>query len=127
LATPPRPKGKEFFDNRSDLLLDGPFVGCNGDWNGDGIPNGVAYVFGNAPVSPTGKGRMPVPPSIPADVDVYLDRSQNLDSWALNRVKWENGAPPVFAGTFSIVASEVVDSFVSPSGRAFYRYRVVRR
>lgn len=100
----------------------------DGDWNGDGIPNGVAYVFGNIPVSMTGRGRIPVPPSIPADVDVYLDRTIDLGTWALARVSWVNGAPPVFAGgNISIVGSEVVDALNPPGGKAFYRYRVVKR
>lgn len=99
-----------------------------GDWNRDGILNGVAYVFGNTPVSPTGKGKIPVPPSIPADVNVYLDRSSTLVTWALDRVRWVNGAAPVFvSGNFSIVAGEVVDTSTIAGGKAFYRYRVVRR
>ena len=100
----------------------------DGDWNGDGIINGIAYVFGNTPVSPTGKGKIPVPPSIPADVDVYLDRTIDLETWALDRVRWVNGAAPTFAGAnFSIVAGEVVDTQNPAGGKAFYRYRVVRR
>ena len=99
-----------------------------GDGNGDGIINGVAYVFGNTPVSPTGKGKIAVPPSIPTDVDVYLDRTIDLDTWALDRVRWVNGAAPTFAGgNFSIVAGEVVDAQNPPGGKAFYRYRIVRR
>lgn len=100
----------------------------NGDWNGDGIRNGIAYVFGNTPVSPTGKGKIPVPPSIPADVNVYLDRSLTLDSWTLDRVRWVNGAAPTFANAnWTIAAGEVVDSSNPSGGKSFYRYRVVRR
>ncbi len=99
-----------------------------GDWNGDGILNGVAYVFGNTSVSPTGVGRIPVPPLIPADVDVFLDRSTTLATWALARVSWVNGAPPTFvSGNFTIVGGEVVDASNLAGGRAFYRYRVVKR
>ena len=97
-----------------------------GDWNGDGIPNGIAYVFGNTPVSPTGRGKIPVPPSIPADVDVYLDRSLDLVGWLTGRVSWVNGGAPTFASIyFSIVGGEVVDT--NTSYKAFYRYRVVQR
>ncbi len=99
-----------------------------GDGNGDGIPNGVAYVFGTTRVSPTGKGKIPIPPAIPADVDVYLDRSIDLTTWLLARVSWVNGAAPTFVnGNFSIVAGEVVDTANPPGGDLFYRYRVVRR
>lgn len=98
-----------------------------GDWNGDGIPNGAAYVFGNTRVSPTGKGRIPVPPSIPGDVEVYLDWSDALGVWE-SIASWTSGLPPVFsAGDVSIIGSEVVDTFSPEDGSAFYRYRVVRR
>ena len=100
----------------------------SGDWNGDGIINGISYVFGNTFVSPTGKGKIPVPPFIPADVDIFLDKSPDLAAWNLARVSWVNGAAPAFVnGNFSIVAGEVVDTFFSSSGKSFYRYRVVKR
>ena len=99
-----------------------------GDWNGDGILNGVAYVFGNTPVSPTGKGKLPAPPAIPADVNVFLDRTADLNTWALNRVRWENGAAPAFINdNWTIVAGEVIDASTIAGGKAFYRYRVVKR
>ena len=99
-----------------------------GDWNGDGISNGIAYVFGNTPVSPTGKGKLPAPPAIPADVNVFLDRTADLNTWALNRVRWENGAAAAFInGNWTIDAGEVIDASNVAGGKAFYRYRVVRR
>lgn len=99
-----------------------------GDWNGDGIINGVAYLFGNTPVSTSGKGRITAPSLIPPDVDIYLDRSSNLETWALARVRWVNGAPPTFVSpNFTIVAGEVVDTSTIVGGKAFYRYRVVQR
>lgn len=67
-----------------------------GDWNGDGIINGVAYVFGNTPVTTSGKGRITAPASIPADVDLYLDFTGNLATWERGIVRWVNGAPPEF-------------------------------
>ena len=100
-----------------------------GDWNGDGIINGVAYVFGNTPVTTSGKGRITAPASIPADVDVYLDYSASLVNWeGPGIVRWVNGAPPQFIdNSVSIVGNEVVDTFVPAGGKAFYRYRVVHR
>ena len=99
-----------------------------GDGNGDGISNGVAYVFGNTPISMTGQGRIPVPPSIPPDTDVYLDKSPDLGIWNLARVSWVNGAAPTFVnGNFSIVNGVVVDVQIPAGGKAFYRYRVVKR
>jgi hypothetical protein len=99
----------------------------NGDANGDGLPNGVVYVFGSTRLNATVRGRVPVPPSIPADVDVFLDRSLTLAAapgWAAV-AGWVNGADPVFASGVSIVGGEVRDTVAGPS--AFYRYRVVKR
>ena len=99
----------------------------DGDWNHDGILNGVEYVFGTTRLSPTGKAKVPAPPSLPADVDVFLDRSLNLTvspGWA-PVASWVNSSAPVFASGVSLVGSEVVDTFAGP--KAYYRYRVVLR
>jgi hypothetical protein len=101
-----------------------------GDWDRDGIPNGIAYVFGGTRITAlsaaSGVGRIAAPPSIPADVDLYLERSSDLDSWQ-DIVSWVNLAAPAFAdpGSTSIVNAEVIDQ--GNVGRFFYRYRVVRR
>ncbi len=98
-----------------------------GDWNGDGIMNGVAYVFGNTGITPTGRGRIAAPPSIPADVNVYLDRNTALSAapgWAAI-TSWVNGAAPVFVSGVTLAGGEVYDTFTGP--RAYYRYRVTRR
>ena len=98
-----------------------------GDWNKDGIPNGVQYVFGTTRLNPTGRGSVFAPPAIPADVDVYLDRSTNLTAspgWA-PVASWVNAAAPVFASGVTLVTGEIRDTIAAP--RAFYRYRVVKR
>ncbi len=99
----------------------------DGDWNHDGILNGVEYVFGTTRFNPTGKAKVPAPPAIPADVDVFLDRSLNLTAspgWA-PVASWVNSAAPVFASGVSLAGGEVVDTFAGPI--AYYRYRVVLR
>ena len=61
-------------------------------------------------------------------MNVFLDRTIDLETWALDRVRWVNGAAPTFAGgNLSIVAGEVVDAVNPSGGKAFYRYRVVHR
>ena len=103
-----------------------------GDWNGDGVSNAVAYVFGNTRIEPVGgqavgTGKIPAPPAIPADVNVYLELSgQSLSVWE-QIVRWENGNAPVFKypNFTSITGGYVVDT---GNGRPFfYRYRITRR
>ena len=104
-----------------------------------GVPNGVAYVFGPTPPAPIGgnpggTGKIAAPPSIPADVNVYLELSaagvggvvMALEGW-VPIVSWVNGQPPVFAypSFTSIVGGFVIDN-ANPSP-FFYRYRVVQR
>ena len=122
------PEGAGFADWASTNIPVGQDATFAGDGNADGVLNGVAYVFGNTPLNSTGKGKVPVPPSVPADVDVYLDRSTALAASGWFAVaSWVNGIAPVFAGGVSIVGGEVRDTFVPPGGKAFYRYRVVKR
>jgi hypothetical protein len=97
-----------------------------GDWNSDGITNGVDYVFGNARISLTGLGKILAPPGIPSDMDVHLERNPTLALADWTPVaSWVNGAAPTFAPGVSLVSGEVRDSFIGP--RAFYRYRIVLR
>ena len=103
-----------------------------GDWNGDGVSNAIAYVFGNTRIQPvggqpSGTGKVPVPPSVPADVNVYLELSApSLSAWE-QIVRWENGNAPVFQypGLTSITGGYVVDT--DNSRPFFYRYRITRR
>ena len=98
----------------------------NGDGNRDGILNGVAYVFGTTRLNPTGKGKVLAPLTIPADVDVYLDRSPTLAAATWTPVaSWVNAAAPVFASGVTLVSGEIRDTIAVP--KAFYRYRVVKR
>ena len=118
-------------------LPPGSDMSFDGDGNGDGIPNGVAYVFGNTPISPvggqsSGTGRIPAPPSIPPDVDVYLEASaaalggSPLQVWGVF-ISWEDGNPPsIVSPDFdSIVGNEVVSTGLGAT--YFFRYRVVQR
>ena len=103
-----------------------------GDWNGDGVPNAIAYVFGNTRIEPVGgqapgQSKIPAPPSIPADMNVYLEWSeQSLSAWE-QTVSWVGGNDPVFAypGYTSIAGGYVMET--GSNGSFFYRYRVVRR
>ena len=124
-ATSPPPTGYALWASLN--IPAGRDASFNGDGNGDGIPNGIAYIFGNTPVSPAGRGRIPAPPTIPADVDVFLDHSTNLNAWTLGSVRWENGAAPVFGSGFSIASGIVVDAANPAGGSRFYRYRATRR
>ncbi len=97
----------------------------DGDWNQDGIPNGVAYVFGNARISSSGRGRIAIPPTSRSDVDVFLDHTNLFQVWQ-PIVQWLGGAAPsIIVGGVSLVSGEVVDTAGGPD--AFYRYRVVKR
>jgi hypothetical protein len=105
-----------------------------GDWNADGVSNGISYVFGNTRIIPlggnaAGTGRVPAPGAIPPDVDVYLELSagtQALNAW-VPLVSWVGGAPPVFhfPGYTFITNGEVVDT--SNAIPFFYRYRIEQR
>lgn len=109
----------------------------DGDGDGDGIPNGIAYVFGNTAIQPVGNqpagtGRIPAPPSIPADVNVYLEASavglsdDPLEDWNVI-ISWENGNPPNIdaPGFNSIIGNEVVS--IGLGSTYFFRYRVELR
>lgn len=106
----------------------------DGDWNVDGVSNGISYVFENTRIIPLGgnapgTGRVPAPGAIPPDVDVYLELSagtQALNAW-MPLVSWVGGALPVFhfPGFTSITNGEVVDTG-NPSP-FFYRYRIEKR
>lgn len=104
----------------------------NGDWNGDSVPNAIAYVFGNTRIEPVGgqalgQSKIPAPPAIPADVNIYLEWSErSLSNWE-QTVSWVGGNAPVFAypGFTSIAGGYVLET--GSNGSFFYRYRVVRR
>jgi len=115
------------YDSWADANIpSGKDASFNGDWNEDGTPNGVEYVFGNVGITPNGRGSVPAPPSIPADVDVYLERSSTLTASSWNPVaSWIGGASVVLAEGLTIEGDEVRDE--SPAERLFYRYRVVLR
>ena len=88
--------------------------------------NGVDYVFGTTKITTTSQGRITVPPSIPSDVDVYLDRSTTLSTGGWTPVvSWVNGTAPTFASGLSLLVGEVIDTFAGP--KSFYRYRIVKR
>ncbi len=93
-----------------------------GDWNRDGVPNGVEYVFGDAAIDPS----LPVPPGVPADVEIHLDRSFALGppTWT-TIASWIDGAPVFLAEEILVEDGLVVDGSSEP--RAFYRYRVLLR
>ena len=80
--------------------------------------------------SPDGTGKIAEPPSIPSDVDVYLEWSYGaggLQTWT-TIITWENGLPPVFLYPTwtSIVDGFVIDTGIGASA-FFYRYRVEQR
>lgn len=120
----------DYFHWASTNIPAGADPSFDGDWDHDGILNGIAYVFGGTRIhargGAAGVGRIAAPLSIPADVDLYLERSSDLDSWQ-DIVSWVNLAAPAFTdpGSTSIVNGEVIDH--GNVGKFFYRYRVVRR
>ncbi len=103
-----------------------------GDWNRDGVTNAIDYVFGTTRIQPVGgqvqgTGRIPAPPSIPADVNVFLDSSElSLANWQ-TIVSWVGGAPALYAfpAFTSVTGGHVVDS--GNNSPYFYRYRITRR
>ena len=96
------------------------------DANGDGLSNGLTYIFGTAPIRFTSPGRIPAPATIPADVDVYCERTTTFAANGWTPVaSWVNGAAPVLASGVTLVSGEVRDSFPGP--RASYRYRALQR
>ena len=103
-----------------------------GDWNRDGVSNAVDYVFGTTRIQPVGgqvqgTARIPAPPSIPADVNVFLESSElTLGNWQAI-VSWVGGAPPVYAfpAFTSLTGGQIVDS--GNNSPFFYRYRITRR
>ncbi len=130
ILPPPGPSGYDLW--ASTNIPAGGDATFTGDWNGDGVSNAVAYVFGNTRIEPvggqpSGTGKIPAPPAIPADVNVYLELSgQSLFVWE-QIVRWENGNAPVFKypSLTSITGGCVVDT---GNGRPFfYRYRITRR
>ena len=127
----PGPSGYDLWASQN--IPAGKDASFTGDWNGDGVLNAVAYVFGNTRIEPVGgqpvgTGKIPAPPAIPADVNVYLEwtrGSSGLSTWE-QIVRWENGNAPVFDPNYtSFTANYVVD--VGGPSPFFYRYRITRR
>ena len=126
----PGPSGYDLWASQN--IPAGKDASFTGDWNGDGISNAVAYVFGNTRIEPvggqaSGTGRIPAPPAIPTDVNVFLELSApSLSAWE-QIVRWENGNAPVFKYPqyTSITGGFVVDT--ENSRPFFYRYRITRR
>lgn len=126
----PGPSGYDLW--ASTNIPAGKDASFGGDWNGDGVSNAVAYVFGNTRIEPVGgqpegTGKIPAPPGIPADVNVYLEWSQvSLSAWQ-QIVRWENGNAPSFQfpAYTSITGGYVVDT--DNARPFFYRYRITRR
>ena len=78
------------------------------------------------PFTSSARGVFPAPPAIPADVDLYLERSTTLAAAGWTPiVSWVNAAAPTFASDVSLISGEVRDTTTAP--RALYRYRVVLR
>jgi hypothetical protein len=97
-----------------------------GDWDGDGVANGIAYVFGSAAFTFSSAGGFLTPAAIPGDVDLVFERSDSLAEAQWDPlVSWLNGAPPVTANGGVLVGSTIHDTLTFP--RAFYRYRAVLR
>ncbi|MBC7980420.1 MAG: FG-GAP repeat protein, partial [Armatimonadetes bacterium] len=119
------PAATSFVSWAANNIPVGQNAAFDADWNRDGIPNGVAYLFGTTRFNTTGRGRFPAPPAIPADVDLHLERSTTLVSGWSPVASWVNSAAPTFASGVSIVNGEVRDTFAGPS--AYYRYRVELR
>ena len=93
-----------------------------GDWNGDGISNGISYIFGTAITSFSSPGGITAPPSTPGDVDLYLERSTTLASGSWTPIaSWVKGDAPIFASGVTLLSGTVRDTFSGP--RAYYRYR----
>jgi|GEM_PF-1608321 len=93
-----------------------------GDWNGDGFSNGLTYIFGTAITSFTSPGGITAPPSTPADVDLYLERSTTLAAGRWTPIaSWVKGDAPTFASGVTLLSGTVRDTFSGP--RAYYRYR----
>ena len=130
ILPPPGPSGYDLWASQN--IPAGRDVTFSGDWNGDGVSNAVAYVFGNTRIEPVGGqaagvGKIPAPPAIPVDVNVYLEWSQRaLSNW-VQIVRWENGNAPVFLypTLTSITGGYVVDT--NNGIPFFYRYRITRR
>ena len=98
--------------NYSEVLIgQGPYYNppMLRDANGDGIPNGISYIFGDDGVQFFGKGMLSAPPdAIPNDVDLTLFYSTDLQSWT-----------PLLNG-FAISNGILTD--LSNDPKRFYRY-----
>mgnify|MGYP001344811902 CR=1 FL=1 len=99
----------------------------SGDANGDGISNGMAYVFGTTRINMRALGIVNAPPAVlPADINLYLDYTEDLAFW-LPVGSWVNGGAPIFLDGVSLNGNDIVDTYVAPRGKAWYRYRVELR
>lgn len=84
----------------------------NGDANGDGIPNGLVYVFGESGVKAFGARMLTAPPEpVPFDVDLTLFYSTDLENW----MELSNG--------FTIENGILTDLSTDPT--RFYRYEAI--
>lgn len=98
----------------------------NGDADGDGLPNGLHYIFGGDGIRMEGAKAITAPPlPVPSDVRLLLRRSTNLMTWD-DILEYENGVQ-VFRWT-DLQPTADGKSFTDLSGihKAFYRYEATQ-
>lgn len=95
-----------------------------GDWNKDGVPNGLEYAFGDAGFSLLDSGVLAAPSEpVPDDVVLRLVYSADLIKWETH-AEWLNGAAPILDPTVTIENGILTDLFRSDGGAGFWRYDV---
>ena len=92
-----------------------------GDFDEDGFPNGLVYVFGPEGIGFLGAGLLsPIPSGLPNDVELFLESSTDLRNWA-TLVHYRAGA--LVWKDPSILLLSTVLTHRTPDSKRFYRYR----
>ncbi len=92
-----------------------------GDANGDGIPNGIAYVFDGQPVLSLGLGALTTPAAVPPDVVLHFTYSVDMADWE-PRATWANSILSILSNDVSVVNDLITDTARGPEGQGYWRY-----
>jgi len=101
-------------------IQDGLDASFTGDWNADGLANGLEYIFGPGGIRQFGPGVLNTPPDpVPSDVNLRYETSIDLENW--NRIlEYRNGVPIFNVSEVTINDGRVIHDIGTDTVR-FYR------
>jgi hypothetical protein len=95
-----------------------------GDANGNGLPNGIEYIFESQAILSPELGALSAPVNVPSDVILHFSYSIDMENWE-PRAKWENSILSILASPandISVTNTLITDAKRGPEGLGFWRY-----